>query len=94
MDYVIKEAACPETAGAQGTIMLRVFEPPPKNPPEHSWSESRDNYGMRTNQENVRTNRNTPPWPEMADSPGPNDNLRKLVQPPTPPQDNHQCIGT
>ena len=93
MYYVIKAAACPDTAGAQGTIMLRVYEPPSKNPPEHSWSESRDNHGMRMYKGKVRTNRKTPPWTEMADAPGPNDTLRTLVQPP-PPQDNHQFIGT
>ena len=62
--------------------MLRVSELPSKNPPEHSWSEGRDNYGMRMNQGKVRTNRETPPWPEVADALGPNDNIRKLVQPP------------
>ena len=85
MDYVIKAAACPDTDGVQGTTMLRVSEPPSKNPPEHFWSESRYNYGMRTNQGKVRTNRKTNPWPEMVDAPGPNDNLRTLVQ-PTPPR--------
>ena len=81
MDYLIKSASCPETAGSQGTIMVRISEPPYKNSPEHSWSESRDNYGMRMNQGNLRTNRETPPWPEVADALGPNDNIRKLVQP-------------
>ena len=82
MYYVIKAAACPDTAGAQGTIMLRVYEPPSKNPPEHSWSESRDNHGMRMYKGKVRTNRKTPPWTEMEYAPGPNDTLRTLVQPP------------
>ena len=66
--------------------MLRVSEPLSKNPPEHSWSESRDNYDMRMNQGKVRTNINTPPWPEMVDAPGLNDYLRTLVQPPPPRQ--------
>ena len=81
MDYVIKVEACTgtETDGSQGTRVLRVSQPPSKNPPEHSWSESRDNYGMRMNQGNLLTNRETPPWPEVADTPGPNDNLRTLV---------------
>ena len=91
MDYLIKAASCPETAGAQGTIMVRISEPPYNNPPEHSWSDSRDNYGMRMNQGKVCTNRNTPPWTGMVDAPYPNDNLMTLVH-PTPPQDNHQYI--
>ena len=61
MYYVIKVEACNETYGSQGTRVLRVSEPPSKNPPEHSWSESRDNYSMRMNQGKVRNNRETPP---------------------------------
>ena len=86
MDYVIKAAACPDTAGAKGTIMVWVSETPSKNPPEHSLSESRDNYGMITKQVKVRINRTTPPWPEMTHAPIPNDTLRTLVHPPPPRQ--------
>ena len=86
MYYLIKAAACPDTSGAQGTRILRVYEPPSKNPPEHSWSESRDNNGMRRYQGKVHTNRKTPPWTEMAYDPGPNYTIRTLVEPPLPPR--------
>ena len=85
MDYLIKVEACTEIDGSQSTRLLRVSEPLSKNPPEHSWLESRNNYGMITNQGKVRTNRETPPCPEVADYPGPNNNLRTIVQ-PTPPR--------
>ena len=83
---VIKESARPKTDGAQGPRTVRVSEPPSKNPPEISWSESRGHYGLRMKQLTIHTNRKTFPRPEMEYLPGPNDTIRKLVHPPPPRQ--------
>ena len=85
MDYVIKAEVHPKKSGSQLPRMVRVYEPPSNKSPDHSWSESRDNYGLIMKQVKVRTNIKTPPHPAMVDDPGPNDNLRKLRQPPPTP---------